>query len=104
MGSEGSVEQTRELMNKKRIGGLRCRASGPTIAKPISIKDTGGKSDGCAWKAIELISGDLLPVSNSGLRVERFTLTVQQKSAAGVVLTQVRKAQTVRVSSRTSNS
>jgi len=52
-------------MNKKRIGGLRCRASGPMIAKPISIKDTGGKSDGCAWKAIELISGDLLHVSDS---------------------------------------
>jgi hypothetical protein len=29
---------------------------------------------------------------------------VQQKSAAGVLLTQVRKAQTVRVNSRTSNS
>ena len=41
MGSEGSVEQTRELMNKKRIRGLRCRASGQAIAKPIFIKDTG---------------------------------------------------------------
>jgi len=64
-GSEGSVEQTREPMNKKRILGLRCRASGPMIAKPIFIKDTGGKSDVCAWKAIELISGDLLHVSDS---------------------------------------
>jgi hypothetical protein len=104
MGSEGSVEQTREPMNKKRIGGLRCRASEPMIAKPVSIKDAGGKSDGCAWKAIELISRDLLQVSNSGRRVERFTLTVQQKSAAGVVLTAVRKAQTVSASSRTLDS
>jgi hypothetical protein len=48
-GAEGSGEQVREPMNKKRIGGLRCRASGPMIAKPIFIKDTGGKSDDCAW-------------------------------------------------------
>ena len=72
--------------------------------KPILIKDTGGKSDGCAWKAIELISGDLLHVSDSGLRVKQFTLTLQQKSAAGEVLTQVRKAQTVSASSRTLDS
>ena len=26
------------------------------IAKPTSIKGTGGKSSGCAWKAIELTS------------------------------------------------
>ena len=51
--------------------------------KPLLIKDTGGKSDGCAWKAIELISGDLLHVSDSGLRVKRFILILQQKSAAG---------------------
>ena len=35
------------------------------IAKPIFIKDTGGKSDGCAWKAIELTSGDLLHVTET---------------------------------------
>jgi hypothetical protein len=29
------------------------------IAKPISIKLTGGKSGGCASKAVELTSGDL---------------------------------------------
>jgi hypothetical protein len=29
------------------------------IAKPISIKGTGGKSGGRAWKAVELITGDL---------------------------------------------
>ena len=28
------------------------------IAKPTSITGTGGKSGGCAWKAIELTSGD----------------------------------------------
>ena len=40
------------------------------IAKPISIKDAERKFGGCAWKAIELISGDLLHVSDSRLRVE----------------------------------
>jgi hypothetical protein len=29
------------------------------VAKPISIKDAKRKSGGCAWKAIELISGEL---------------------------------------------
>jgi len=32
------------------------RASGPMIAKPISIKDAKRKSGGCAWKAVELIA------------------------------------------------
>jgi hypothetical protein len=40
-------------MNKNRIGGLRWRASEPMIAKPISIKRTGGKSGSCASKAVE---------------------------------------------------
>jgi hypothetical protein len=39
-------------------------------AKPISIKDAKRKSGGCAWKAVELIAGELLHVSDSGLRVE----------------------------------
>jgi len=34
-------------------------------AKPTSIKGTGGKSNGCAGKAIELISGDLLYATES---------------------------------------
>ena len=62
------------------------------------------KFGGCARKAIELISGELLHVSDSGLRVKRFILILQQQSAAGVVLTRVGKAQTVRVNSRTSDS
>jgi hypothetical protein len=62
---EGSVEQRREPMDKNWIGGLRCRASEPLTAKLIAIKDTGGKSGGGAWKAIELTSGDLLHVMES---------------------------------------
>jgi len=35
------------------------------IAKPISIKGAGGKSGGRVSKAVELISGDLLFVTES---------------------------------------
>jgi hypothetical protein len=64
-------------------------------AKPISIKGTGCKSGGCVRKAVELTSGDLPLVRESGLRVERSTLTGRQKSATGVVIRQRMKAQTV---------
>ncbi len=73
-------------MDKNRIGGIRCRASGHMTAKPISIKGTGCKSGGCAPKAVELTSGDLLLVPKAGLRVERSILTGQQKSAEGVIV------------------
>src|SRR5260370_29332756 len=72
-------------MNKNRIRGLRWRASGEGIAKPISIKRTGGKSGGCASKAVELTAGDLRQVTNAGLGRKRFLLTVPQKSAEGKV-------------------
>jgi len=52
------------------------------IAKPISIKGTGCKSGGCVRKAVELTSGDLPFVRESGLRVERSILIGRQKSAA----------------------
>lgn len=82
-------------MNKNRIRGIRCRTSGQLIAKSISIKGTGCKSGGCAPKAVELTSGDLPFVSESRLRVERSVLTGRQKSAEGVLATQVVKARTV---------
>ncbi len=81
-------------MDKNWIRGLRCRASGQMTAKPNSIKGTGGKSGGCAWKAIELTSGELLHVTETRLRVERSALTVQQQSATGVLVAQAMKAQT----------
>ena len=89
------MEQTYEPMYKNRIRGMRCGASGREIAKPISIKSTGCKSGGVVRKAVELTSGDLLSVPESGLRVERSILTWRQKSAAGVVVRQRMKAQTV---------
>ena len=57
-------------MDKNRVGGIRCRMSGQTTAKSISIKGTGCKPGGCALKAVELTSGDLPLVPDSGLRVE----------------------------------
>ena len=79
-------------MNKKRIGGMRRRTSWRMTAKSISIKGAGCKSDGCALKAVRLITGDLLHVPESGLRGERSSLTVRQKSAAGEVVYVVGKA------------
>jgi hypothetical protein len=64
-------------------------------AKPISIKGTGCKSGGCVRKAVELTSGDLPLVSESGLGVEGSILTGRQKSAADVVVRQRTKVQTV---------
>jgi len=77
--------------------GIPCRTSGQLTAKSLSIKGTGCKSGGCASKAVELTSGGLPSVSDSGLRPERSGLTGRQKSAAGIVRTGVRKAQTVPV-------
>ena len=89
------MEQTYEPMNKKRMRGIRRWASGRMTAKPISIKSAGCKSDGCVRKAVELTSGDLPFVPESGLRREQSLLTGRQKSAAGKVGRQLPKAQTV---------
>ena len=64
-------------------------------AKPISIKTAGCGSGGCASKAVELTSRDLPLVPESGLGMEQLILTGRQKSAAGVVIRQRVKAQTV---------
>jgi hypothetical protein len=66
------------------------------IAKSISIKSTGCKSGGCVRKAVELTSGDLPFVLDTGLGAKRFAQTGRQKSAEGVVGTEVLKARTVR--------
>lgn len=89
------MEQTYEPMYKNRIRGMRCRTSWLVTTKSISIKGTGCKSGGCVRKAVELTSGDLPFVRESGLRMERFILTGRQKSAAGVVVRERMKAQTV---------
>jgi hypothetical protein len=50
-------------MDKNWIRGRRCGTSEQTTAKPISIKGIGCKSRGCAQKAVELASGELLFVT-----------------------------------------
>ena len=45
--------------------GLQWRAKRQMTTKPVSIKLTGGKSGGCASKAVELTSGDLRRVTES---------------------------------------
>jgi len=89
------VEQTYEPMYKNRIRGIRCRTSGHVTAKSISIKGTGCKSGGCVRKAVELTSGDLPLVRDTGLRIGQPVLTGRQKSAEGVLGTKVPKARTV---------
>lgn len=63
--------------------------------KSISIKSAGCRFGGCVRKAVELTSGDLLIVPESGLRFEQSNQTGQQKSAEGVLGTEVLKARTV---------
>jgi hypothetical protein len=65
------------------------------IAKSISIKGTGCKFGGCARKAVEITSGDLPFVLETRLRIEQSVLTGRQKSAEGVVVTEVMMARTV---------
>ena len=64
------MEQTHESMYKNRIGGIRCRMSELASAKSTSIKGTGCRFGGCVRKAVELTSGGLPLVRDTGLRVE----------------------------------
>ena len=91
------MEQTYEPMYKNRIGGIRCRTSWQATTKSISIKGTGCKFGGCVRKAVELTSGDLPLVRDTGLRIGQPVLTGRQKSAEGVIGTQVLKARTASV-------
>ena len=60
-------------------------ASGPVVAKPISIKDAERRFGGDARKAVELTSGDLFGVPKLGLRVTRAIRIAEQESAKGIV-------------------
>ncbi len=62
------------------------------ITKPISIKGAERKSGGCVRKAVELTSGDLPFVLDTGLMVEQSILTGRQKSAEGVLCAEQRVA------------
>ena len=90
--SEGSVEQNRDLTNRKRMRGIPGRTSGRLIAKSISIKGQGCRSDRGAGKVIELTQGGLRHVPNSELREPQGDLTAAQESAEGILGHAVGKA------------
>jgi hypothetical protein len=71
------------------------RTSGQLTVKSVSIKGAERKSDGCVRKTVELTSGDLACVPDSGLRKPRGGLNAGQKSAEGVVAASAAKARTV---------
>jgi hypothetical protein len=79
------VEQNRDLTNRKRMRGIPGRTSGRLIAKSISIKGQGCRSDRGAGKAIELTQGGLRHVPVSELRDPRGDLIGAQESAEGGV-------------------
>ena len=58
-GSEGSVEQNRDLTNRNRVLGSSGRTRVQLATKSISIKGRGCRSGRCAGKAIELTWGGL---------------------------------------------
>ena len=81
-------------MDKNRIRGSRARTSRPSTTKSASTKGHGGISGGCAVKAVGLTSGGLprVRVWGPGLRASQEALTARQKSAEGVVVRVVGKA------------
>ncbi len=79
------MEQNRDLTNRKRIRGISGRTSGRLIAKSISIKGQGCRSDRDAGKAIELTQGGLRHVPTSELREPQGDLIGTQVSAEGIV-------------------
>lgn len=62
-----------------------CGRVGKEQQSPYPSKASAGKSGGGAPKAVELTTGDLLHVVDSRLEREQSFLTVQQKSAEGIV-------------------
>ena len=70
------------------------------IAKPISIKGAKRRFGGRAWKAVELTSGGLLRVPESGLGAPQGVLTAQQKSAMRVVAWEAGRRRRIRQAPR----
>jgi hypothetical protein len=85
-GLKEARSDSRDPMDKNRIGGNRGWTSGQGTAKSVSTKGPGCKSGGCAAKAGELTSGGLLRVPPwGGLRESRGALSAEQESAEGIV-------------------
>ena len=74
VGSEGSVEQTCESMDKKRIQGVSTGRAANLPRSPYPSKDAKRRSDDCARKAAEITPGDLLCVALSLVALEMHVL------------------------------
>ena len=68
VGSEGSVEQSRDSTDRNRIRGSYGRTSEQKVTKSISVKCHGCKFGECAVKAVGLTPGGLLRVVDLRLR------------------------------------
>ena len=100
-GSERSMDQMCESMDKNRIQGASVGRAGNLPQSPwlrsrhcfaaISIKDAKRRFGGCAQKATELTSGDLLCVASATETAERW-FAAGQKSAEGILGYAVGKA------------
>ncbi len=85
-GSEGSVDQTCDLMNKNRIRGLPDRTSAPVIAKSGPSIRRGGAFGRCARKAVHLTLGGLCGVQQNWTALVVRQVITAQESAEGIVV------------------
>ena len=84
--------QRREPMDKNRIRGRRYRTIRQMTTKSRSVKGANRKSDGCAPKSDESISGGLPAIREAEVSEERSDLTGWQKSADGIAVPAATKA------------
>ena len=80
------MEQNRDPMDKNRIMRLVRPDERARNREVHAIKGLGSKFGGCAATAVELTSGDLRRVSQSGLAGPQGPVTAAQKSAEGIVV------------------
>jgi hypothetical protein len=85
-GSEGSVEQSCDPMDKNRITRLVRPDERAGNREVHAIKGLGSRFGGCAATAVELTSGDLRRVPESGLAGSQGPAIAPQKSAEGIVV------------------
>jgi hypothetical protein len=83
-GSEGSAEQTCELMDKNRIEGASVGRVGNVPRSPYPSRMQGVDPAAVHGRRLSL-PREICPVSLRRLRVPRGNLTAEQKSAEGVV-------------------
>ena len=84
-GFEGSVEQSRDPMDKNRITRLVRPDERAGNREVHTIKGLGSRFGGCAATAVELTSGDLRGVPQSGLAGSQGPATAPQKSDRRIV-------------------